>query len=317
MPPRLLSPLHLTTCCSRALRPSTNPPSLVSLFAGLSIGTTTSTTSITTTTARRNASILASLSDNKGAYNKRIRVGRGASAGKGKTSGRGHKGQGQHGKVKPWFQGGQTPLIVQRGTKGFNNLRAPRMSKLNLDKLQQWIDAGRIDPTKQITVKEIIESGLIGTVKDGIKLLGRGKQDLRQPIDIMVSRASASAIDAVEANGGKILTRFYTKQSIRRILRGESENTDKPLPVGKEYVASVLAEARSKPFKYRLPDPTSREDIEYYRDPAHRGYLSHLLKEGESPSLYFKVPIPRKRVVKPGRAALQKAKKASADDLLW
>jgi len=69
----------------------------------------------------RHASILANLSDNKGAYNKRIRVGRGASSGKGKTSGRGHKGQGQHGKVKPWFQGGQTPLVVQRGTKGFEN----------------------------------------------------------------------------------------------------------------------------------------------------------------------------------------------------
>ncbi|KZL75926.1 mitochondrial 54S ribosomal protein [Colletotrichum tofieldiae] len=310
MPPRLLSPLHLTTCCSRALRPSTNPPSLVSLFAGLSIGTTTTTTT-------RNASILASLSDNKGAYNKRIRLGRGASAGKGKTSGRGHKGQGQHGHVKPWFQGGQTPLIVQRGTKGFDNKRAPRMSKLNLDKLQQWIDAGRIDPTKQITVKEIIESGLIGTVKDGIKLLGRGKQDLRQPIDIMISRASASAIDAVEANGGKLLTRFYTKQSIKRILRGESENSDKPLPVGKEYVASVLAQARTKTFKYRLPDPTSREDIEYYRDPAHRGYLSHLLKEGESPSLYFKVPIPRKRVESAVREARKQEKKVDREDLLW
>ncbi|GJC81134.1 50S ribosomal protein L15 [Colletotrichum liriopes] len=191
------------------------------------------------------------------------------------------------------------------------------MSKLNLDKLQQWIDAGRIDPTKQITVKEIIESGLIGTVKDGIKLLGRGKQDLRQPIDIMISRASASAIDAVEANGGKILTRFYTKQSIKRILRGESENSDKPLPVGKEYVASVLAQARTKTFKYRLPDPTSREDIEYYRDPAHRGYLSHLLKEGESPSLYFKVPIPRKRVENAVREARKQEKKVDREDLLW
>ncbi|KAK1970183.1 ribosomal protein L15 [Colletotrichum sublineola] len=308
MPPRLLSPLHLTTCCSRALRPSTNPTSLVSLFAGLSIGTTTTT---------RNASILASLSDNKGAYNKRIRLGRGASSGKGKTSGRGHKGQGQHGHVKPWFQGGQTPLIVQRGVKGFDNKRAPRMSKVNLDKLQQWIDSGRIDPTKQITVKEIIESGLVGTVKDGIKLLGRGKEDLRQPIDIMVSRASASAIDAVEANGGKILTRFYTKQSIKRILRGESENTDKPLPIGKEHVASVLAEARAKPFKYRLPDPTSREDIEYYRDPAHRGYLSHLLKEGESPSLYFKVPIPRQRVENAERKARKQEKKVERGNLLW
>ncbi|WYZ39709.1 hypothetical protein EsH8_IV_000050 [Colletotrichum jinshuiense] len=304
MPPRLLSPLHVTTCCSRALRPSTNPPSLASLFAGLSIGT-------------RNASILASLSDNKSAYNKRIRVGRGASAGKGKTSGRGHKGQKQHGHVKPWFQGGQTPLIVQRGSKGFDNKRAPVMSKLNLDKLQQWIDAGRLDATKQITVKEIIESGLIGSVKDGIKLLGRGKQDLRQPIDIMVSRASSSAIDAIEGNGGKILTRFYTKQSIKRILRGESVNTDKPLPYGKEYVESVLSEARKKTFQYRLPDPTSRSDIEYYRDPAHRGYMSHLLKEGESPSLYFKVPIARKRVDGAAREARKQEKKVVREDVLW
>ncbi|KAL0931510.1 mitochondrial 54S ribosomal protein uL15m [Colletotrichum truncatum] len=301
MPPRL-SPLHVSTCCSRALRPSTNPTSLVSLFAGLSIGV-------------RNASILANLSDNKGAYNKRIRVGRGASAGKGKTSGRGHKGQKQHGHVKPWFQGGQTHLIVQKGRKGFDNKRAPVMSKVNLDKLQEWIDAGRLDATKRITVKEIIESGLIGSVKDGIKLLARGKEELRQPVDIMVSRASASAIDAVENAGGKILTRFYTKQSIKQLLRGESENTDKPLPYGKEHVEPILSQARSKPFQYRLPDPTSRSDIEYYRDPAHRGYLSHLLKEGESPSLYFKVPIAKKRVQAVRK--VERKKEVVKEDLLW
>ncbi|EQB58563.1 hypothetical protein CGLO_01179 [Colletotrichum gloeosporioides Cg-14] len=302
MPPRL-TPLHVATCCSRVLRPSTNPTSLVSLFAGLSIGT-------------RNASILANLRDNRAAYNKRIRVGRGPSAGKGKTSGRGHKGQKQHGHVKPWFQGGQTHLIVQKGRKGFDNLRAPIMSKVNLDKLQEWIDAGRLDPTKQITVKEIIESGLIGSIKDGIKLLARGKEELRQPLDIMVSRASASAIEAVENAGGKILTRFYTRQSIKRLLAGQSENTDQPLPLGKEHVEAYLEKARSKPFLYRLPDPTSRSDIEYYRDPAHRGYLSHLLKQGESPSLYFKVPVPKKRT---GKVKVQKKveKVVSKENLLF
>lgn len=70
---------------------------------------------------RRNASILAQLRDNPGAHQKRIRVGRGPSSGKGKTSGRGHKGQKQHGKVNPWFQGGQTPLIRTWGQKGFVN----------------------------------------------------------------------------------------------------------------------------------------------------------------------------------------------------
>src|SRR4051812_25506999 len=69
----------------------------------------------------RNASILATLSDNPGAYNKRIRRGRGPSSGKGKTSGRGHKGQKQHGKVPARFQGGQTPQEIVQGKRGFEN----------------------------------------------------------------------------------------------------------------------------------------------------------------------------------------------------
>ena len=166
------------------------------------------------------------------------------------------------------------------------------MMELNLDSLQAWIDAGRIDPTKQITPREIIRSGVIGRdIKDGIKLLARGSESLRTPIDIVVSRASAAAIKAVEAAGGRITTRYYTRAALRRLVNGESLHTATPLPVGPEHVESVLQQVRaSKKYYYRLPDPTSRWDIEYYRDPAHRGYLSHTLKPGESPSLYFKVP---------------------------
>ena len=166
------------------------------------------------------------------------------------------------------------------------------MMELNLDRLQTWIDAGRIDATKPITPREIIKSGVIGfSIKDGIKLLARGGSELKTPVDIMVSRASASAIKAVEAAGGKIVTRYYTKEAIRRLVKGQSVSTAKPLPVGPEHVEGVLAEARAAKKHYRrLPDPTGREDIEYYRDPAHRGYLSHQLQPGESPSLYFKVP---------------------------
>jgi sorting nexin-8 len=64
---------------------------------------------------------LGSLANNRGAVKEKKRVGRGPSSGHGKTSGRGHKGQGQHGKVKAWFQGGQTPLIKKLGQKGFIN----------------------------------------------------------------------------------------------------------------------------------------------------------------------------------------------------
>lgn len=122
MPPRI--PITQAARCLRASiehssashhRATTAAP-LASLLAALSIHPTT-----TTTTQTRHASILSNLRDNPGAYNKRIRKGRGASSGYGKTSGRGHKGQGQHGKVKPWFQGGQTPLIIKHGRMGFVN----------------------------------------------------------------------------------------------------------------------------------------------------------------------------------------------------
>ncbi|KAI0976357.1 ribosomal protein L18e/L15P [Xylaria arbuscula] len=303
MPPRI--PTRLAAQCCRAPIDLSVRPSLVHLFAALSVQSAPSSQT-------RSASILASLSDNPGAHQKRIRVGRGPSSGKGKTSGRGHKGQKQHGKVKPWFQGGQTPLIFQKGRLGFENLRAPVMSEVNLDKLQEWVDAGRIDPTQPITPKELIQSNLVGTIKDGIKLLARGADTLKQPVDIMVSRASAAAIDAVEKAGGKIVTRYYTKQAIKRLVEGKSVNTGLPLPTGAEHVEPVLAAVRQSGFFYRLPDPTSRWDMEYYRDPAHRGYLSHLLQPGESPSLYFKVP--------PAQIArdLQKKKKVKQEDVrLW
>ncbi|KAI0148395.1 ribosomal protein L18e/L15P [Xylariaceae sp. FL1272] len=303
MQPRI--PARLAAqCCAASVNTSVRP-SLINIFAALSVQSTQQSQT-------RSAHILATLKDNPGAHQKRIRVGRGPSSGKGKTSGRGHKGQKQHGKVRPWFQGGQTPLIFQKGRLGFENLRADVMSEVNLDKLQTWIDAGRIDPSQPITPKELIQSRLVGSIKDGIKLLARGGDSLKQPIDIMISRASASAIAAVEKAGGKIVTRYYTKQSIRRLVQGKSVNTALPLPVGAEHVQPVLEGMRQKGFSYRLPDPTSRWDIEYYRDPAHRGYLSHQLQPGESPSLFFKVPP--SVIVKD---AEKKAKVKPEDVKLW
>jgi large subunit ribosomal protein L15 len=77
-----------------------------------------------------------------------------------------------------------------------------------------------------------------------------------------------------------VTSRFYTRPSIRRILLSQTPS-----------FANQAPDATSvEPFAFRLPDPTSRKDIEYYRDPAHRGYLSHLVPEGEGPSLFFKVP---------------------------
>jgi hypothetical protein len=191
------------------------------------------------------------------------------------------------------------------------------MSEVNLDCLQEFITSGRIDPSQPITPKEIIQSGLVTTIKDGIKLLARGKSTLTTPITVLVSRASASAIQAVEAAGGKITTRYYTKLAIKRLLSGESVSSDLPLPVGKEHVDSVLEERRKNPYTYRLPDPTSRWDIEYYRDPAHRGYLSHLLQPGENPSLYFRVPSLTKKEKKQAVDPTKLAKQAQERDRIF
>ncbi|KAA8651920.1 mitochondrial 54S ribosomal protein uL15m [Aspergillus tanneri] len=254
----------------------------------------------------RNAHILASLSDNPGAYNKRIRRGRGPASGKGKTSGRGHKGQKQHGKVPMGFNGGQTPDIIVHGERGFNNVFATDLTTVNLDRIQEWIDQGRIDPAQPITIRELAQSRCIHQTKEGVKLLGRGASTaLKQPIHIVVSRASASAIAAVEAAGGSVTTRFYTKSAIARIMRREMH----PFQAAEEVTESKIMKEMG--FRYRLPDPTKRRDIEYYRDPEHRGYLSHLLKPMEGPSLFFRSPIERKS------AAGVKKEKVLPENRLW
>lgn len=269
----------------------------------------------------RNASILGSLSDNSGAYNKRKRVGRGPASGYGKTSGRGHKGQKQHGKVPRGFNGGQTKDEVVAGPRGFTNNFSIDLSKVNLDKVQQWINQGRLDPSKPITLKELARSRCIHGVKEGVKLLARNAEALTTPVNIIVSRASAAAIAAVEKAGGSVITRYYTPMAIQRIMKGETSPIASLDAIGGPLEAILPMSEEARPglvmqegpdatlvtssgripalpaFKYRLPDPIGRKDIEYYRDPAHRGYLVHTIKEGEGPSLYWKTPGSRKKNV--------------------
>lgn len=159
------------------------------------------------------------------------------------------------------------------------------MTPVNIDRIQAWIDQGRIDPSRPITPKELGDSRCVTNVKDGIKLLAKGSEQLRTPLNVVVSRASAAAISAIEAAGGSVTTRYYTPFSLQRVMRGKTD------PINSLWSQGSDAESIIKGgFQQRLPDPTSRKDIEYYRDPAHRGYLSHLVPEGQGPSLFFKAP---------------------------
>ncbi|KAI6353083.1 hypothetical protein MCOR25_009192 [Pyricularia grisea] len=310
MPPRLPLAQAARSCRATLTTATTTPiissaPSITTLLSALSLQT------------RRQASILSNLRDNPGAYNKRKRVGRGPSSGYGKTAGRGQKGRKARGAVNPWFQGGQTSLLGVWGRKGFVNHRAEDLAEVNLDRLQAWIDSGRIDATQQITPREMVRSGLAARGKDGIKIIARGSEKLKTPIDIVASRVSASAIEAIEALGGKVQTRYYTKQTIQRLVRGEMVHTTEPLPVGAEHVERILTERKGQTkHMYRMPDPTSRWDIEYYRDPAHRGYLSYQLAPGDSPSLFFKVPKTFAPKVDKEEGE-QKKKKDLGDNKMW
>jgi len=200
---------------------------------------------------------------------------------------------------------------VVSGERGFTNNFFVEMSPVNIDKLQAWIDQGRIDPSKPITMKELNDSRCVHGVKDGVKLLARGKEQMRTPVNIIVSRASAAAIAAVEAAGGTVTTRYYSPASIPRILKGLVD----PVVSLQYQMTDEAALEEAKNYRYRLPDATSRKDIEYYRDSAHRGYLSYQVPEGEGPSLFFKTPGTSKFTKK----TAIKGKKAStkAENRLW
>lgn len=148
--------------------------------------------------------------------------------------------------------------------------------------------------------------------------MARGAGDLTTPVNIYVSRASAAAIDAVEKAGGTVTTRFYSKAAISRVRSGLSDPINslqsKPLALG-EAAAALMSNgqtglAEDKKYAYRLPDATSRKDIEYYRDPAHRGYLSYMVAEGHGPSLFFKTPgmgrTDRKKITAKGGKTMAK-----------
>jgi len=143
------------------------------------------------------------LRDNEGARKKRMTVGRGIGSGKGKTCGRGVKGQkARTGVSIKGFEGGQMPLIRRMPKRGFKNIFAKEYSEINIGRLQEAIDAGSLDAKQPITSESLIKSGLAAKAKDGVRLLGKGA--LKAKVELTLAGASKSAIAAVEKAGGKI-----------------------------------------------------------------------------------------------------------------
>lgn len=199
------------------------------------------------------------------------------------------------------------------------------MSKVNLNRIQDWINQGRLDPAQPITMKELNDSRCVHGVKGGVKLLARGKDELTTPINIIVSRASAEAIRAVEKVGGTVTTRYYTDFAIKKVMRGEMDpinslqsriNTASPAMEDVDKVADAIAQD-AKRYKYRLPDPMSRKGLEYYRDSDKRGYLSHTVGKGQGPSLFFRTPGAVRKTAEKTRPSGKKSSQERAMNRVW
>ncbi|KAJ7105756.1 ribosomal protein L18e/L15P [Mycena crocata] len=188
----------------------------------------------------------------RGAQHNPKRVGRGQGSHHGGTAGRGANGQKSRSGpgIKPGFEGGQTPITKLFPKRGFVNRNEKTWAPVNLDRIQHWIDEGRLSssPEKPITARELLLSGCVHDVHDGIKILGDGAQYFTTPIYITPSRASKSAIEAIESNGGKVVCKYYNALALRDCVKGRTDRIEAA--------------------------PTRRDDIIWYGRMRNRGYIS-------------------------------------------
>jgi len=199
------------------------------------------------------------LQDNPGAIKQKRRKGRGIGSGRGKTCGHGHKGQKSRsgGKIHPLFNGGSTPYWKQFPKRGFNNTRhaAPHLP-VNLRTIAEMIAMKRLDPNKPITLRALQLAGVFQAhrVKHGVKLLADGEHLLKrqQKLHIVVNRASQSAIAAVEARGGRVVTVHHNRLALRTVLRPQ------------KFLDRLVPKHARPPPKYQP----------YYTSWNQRGYLN-------------------------------------------
>ena len=225
---------------------------------------------------------LSNLHDNPGARKKNVRrLGRGIGSSKGKTSGRGHKGQkARAGKgVHPTFEGGQTKFYktLPKMDRMKNHKFKLRLIPINVGLVQDYVTMGRLKSSRSdgvITMKDFVTAGITpsSAIKSGVKLLGDGKEFVKDKLLIEVPWASASAIEAIESKGGYVTTVHYNRLALRALLKPHKFPL-KPNAMKK----GTPAENSTEPEDVYLLPKRARPPpkyMEYYNDYAKRGYLN-------------------------------------------
>jgi large subunit ribosomal protein L15 len=143
------------------------------------------------------------LRDNEGATHSKKRLGRGIGSGSGKTAGRGVKGQkARSGVAINGFEGGQMPLYRRLPKRGFNNIFRKSFVTVSLARIQQAIDAKKLETTETVTAETLVKAGVIRRAKDGVRLLADG--ELKAKLSFDVAGASKAAVEKVEKAGGSV-----------------------------------------------------------------------------------------------------------------
>jgi len=143
------------------------------------------------------------LHDNPGASKRRKRIGRGPGSGMGKTGGRGLKGQkSRSGVAVKGFEGGQMPIYQRLPKRGFTKPNRKKFAVVNIGLIQKFVDAGKLDATSAITEEALIDAGLVRRKLDGVRVLAKG--EVTGKLNIEVTGASKSAVEAVEKAGGSL-----------------------------------------------------------------------------------------------------------------
>jgi len=181
--------------------------------------------------------------DNAGARKGRMRVGRGIGSGKGKTAGRGQKGQKSRSGVSVFgFEGGQMPLHMRLPKRGFNNIFAKDYAEVNLGAIQKLIDAGKLDAKGTLDHDALKAAGLARGGKDGVRLLGKG--ELKAKLALRVAGVSKGAREAVEKAGGSVeIVEARNSAELAAAKKGKVRETRLADKAGKVEKAATAAKA--------------------------------------------------------------------------